>query len=186
MTTSPTTPPITDALRAEARANPGAWVYAIDPGFDGSADVPPHGIVGAWRSDENGELSGGFTPNPQYRPTPQARGWSEPVNRLEHVLQLVLAGYVPDEHLAREFASADVFVFSRPEGGIFLAPAQDGGGELVYAYTDAAKAIAAGHTEHTAVKGSELATALPAGARIALNAGSHVSAIVDPSDVASA
>lgn len=185
MNKSPTSPPITDALRAEARANPGAWVYAVDPGFNGSADVPPEGIVGAWRSDEKGQLSEDFTPNPRYRATPQARGWSEPLTKLEHVLQLVLSGYVPDEQLAREFASADVVIFSRPEGGIFLAPAEDGGDQLVYAYTDVDKAIASGYTEHTSIRGSDLAAALPEGVRIALNAGSHVSAILLPSDVIS-
>ena len=49
-----TSPPITDALRAQARANPGAWVYAVDPEFDGSERVPPEGIVGDWRSDDRG------------------------------------------------------------------------------------------------------------------------------------
>lgn len=185
MTTSPTTPPITDALRAEARANPGAWVYAVDPGFSGSANVPPQGIVGAWHADEKGELSEEFTPNPRYLPTPQARGWDEPGSPLEHVVQLVLSGYLPEEQLAKEFASAEVFIFSRPDGGIFLAPAQDDGGQLVYAFTDEAKASASGYSEHRAISGSELAAVLPAGVRIAVNAGSTVSAIVDPADVTS-
>lgn len=185
MTASPSAPAITDALRAEARANPGTWVYAVDPGFEGSETVPPQGIVGAWRSDESGELSDEFTPNPRYLPTPQARGWSQPGSALERVLQLVLSGYLPDERLAQEFASADVFVFSRAEGGFFVAPAQDGG-RLVYAYTDAEKAAAAGHAENASIRGSELAAALPEGVRIALNAGEHVSAIVDPAGVAAA
>lgn len=185
MTTSPTTPPLTDALRAEARANPGAWIYAVDPGYDGQADVPPQGVVGAWQSDEKGELSGDFTPNPRYLPTPQARGWDEPVTPLERVLQLVLSGYLPDAELGRVFASAEVFIFSGPDGGIFLAPAQDGG-QLVYAYSDAVKAAASGYAEHRALTGSELAASLPAGARIAVNAGSHVSAIIEPGDVTAA
>lgn len=185
MTTAQTAPPITEALRAQARANPGAWVYAIDPGFDGAGDVPPQGIIGAWRTDEKGELSAEFTPNPRYLPTPQARGWQEPATELEYVLQMVLSGYLPDEQLARVFASSEVFVFSRPEGGLFLAPGEDGG-QLVYAYTDAQKASASGYAEHEPVRGSELAAVLPDGARIALNAGAHISAIVDPADVVSA
>lgn len=186
MTTSPTAPPVTDALRAEARANPGAWVYAVDPGFDGQAEVPPQGIVGAWQSDEKGELSGEFTPNPRYLPTPQARGWDEPVTLLERVLQLVLSGYLPDAQLAREFATAEVFIFSGPDGGIFLAPAAQDGGRLVYAYTDAGKAAASGYAEHRSITGAELAAAVPDDVRIALNAGSTVSAIVEPADVADA
>jgi hypothetical protein len=185
LTTSPTTPPVTDALRAEARANPGAWIYTVDPGFDGQPDVPPQGVVGAWHSDEKGELSDDFTPNPRYLPTPQARGWDEPLTVLERVLQLVLSGYLPEAQLAREFVSAEVFIFSRPDGGIFLAPAQDGS-QLVYAYTDADKATASGFAEHRVIAGSELAAALPDGVRIALNPGSAVSAIIEPADVTSA
>lgn len=182
MTTYPTTPPITEALRAEARANPGAWIYAVDPGFAGAASVPPQGIVGAWQSDEQGELSKEFTPNPRHLPTPQARGWDQPATPLERTLQLVLSGYVGDEQLAREFGSAEVFIFRRPEGGIFLAPAEDGG-QLVYVYTDADKAKSSGYGEHSRTLGSPLAQALPDGVRIALNAGHHVSAIIDPADV---
>lgn len=183
MSTSPVAPPITDALRAEARANPGGWIYAIDQGYKGSADVPPQGIVGAWQVDEKGELIAEFTPNPRYLPTPQARGWTRPTTPLERALQLLLSGYISDEQMAREFASAEVFVFSRPEGGLFLAPAEDGG-QLVYAFTDADKAAASGHTENRGTLGSELATALPEGVRIALNPGHEVSAILEPADIA--
>lgn len=187
--TTPTTPPVTEALRAEARANPGTWVYEIDPAFDEAGRVPPEGIVGAWRADENGELIEEFTPNPRYVPSPLARGWAEPATKLERVLQLVLAGHAPSEQLEREFASAEVVVFSRPGGGIFLAPAQDGG-RLTYAFTDADKATATatatGYAEHDVIRGIQLAEALPEGVRIALNPGSEVSAIIDPSDITSA
>ena len=185
MSTSPTTPPITDALRAEARANPGAWVYAIDRGFEGSAEVPPQGIVGAWQSDENGELNDEFMPNPRYIPTPQARGWAQPTTVLERVLQLRLSGYAPQEMLAREFAASEVVIYSRPEGGIFLAPAQDGG-QVVYAFTDADKASSSGYAEHDSIRGDQLAQAIPGDVRIALNPGLEVSAIIDPAEVASA
>lgn len=182
MTTSPITPPITMALRAEARSNPGAWVYAVDPGFEGAANVPPQGIVGAWQSDEHGELSKEFTPNPRYLPTPQARGWVQPTTTLERTMQLVLSGYALDEQLAREFHSAEVFIFSRPEGGIFLAPAQDGG-QLAYTFTDVDKATASGYAEHSSILGSQLAEALPEGVRIALNPGHKLSVIIDPVDI---
>ena len=177
-----TSPPITEALRAQARANPGAWVYAVDPEFDGSERVPPEGIVGAWRSDDRGELSGEFTPNPRYVPSPPARGWPVPASKLERVLQLVRAGHAPGEELDREFASSDVFVYSRPEGGIFVAPESDDAG-IAYAFTDAAKAAASGYSEHVAIRGDQLAAALPAGVRIAVNPGSEVSVIIDPADI---
>lgn len=62
-------PQITDELRAEARNKPNSWFYAIDPAFDPNGEVPPEGIIGAWHSDESGELSEEFTPNPNYRPS---------------------------------------------------------------------------------------------------------------------
>ena len=183
MTTTPTPPPVTDALRAEARANPGAWVYAVDPVFEGVGEVPPQGVVGAWPSDQNGEL-GEFAPNPNYLPSPLARGWVRPTSSLENALQIVLAGHAPNAHLVSVFASSQVFVFSRPEGGLFLAPAQDGG-QLLYAFTDAQKAAAAGYSEHIGLNGAELAKSLPEGVRIALNPGSPLSAIIEPGDVES-
>lgn len=182
MTGSEAKPPVTDALRAEARANPGSWIYAVDPGFDGQAEVPPEGIVGAWRADEKGELTDEFTPNARYLPTPQARGWEEPLSILERVLQLVLSGYLPEAQLPQEFAAAEVFVFDGPNGALFFAPAQDAG-RLVYAYTDAQKAAASGYAEHRTTTGSELAAALPEDVRIALNPGSPVSAVLQPADV---
>jgi len=181
--TTPPTPPVTDELRAEAKANPGSWVYAIDSGFAGASSVPPEGVIGAWHSDENGELSAEFTPNPRYAPTPQARGWAAPTSSLERVLQLALSGYASVDQLHREFAAADVVVFSGPEEGLFLAPAADGG-QVVYAYTDAGKAAGSGYADHRAVPGAELAASLPDGVRIVVNPGSAVSTVIRPEDVA--
>lgn len=183
--TTPTTPPITDALRAEARANPGAWVYAIDPEFAGLDSVPPEGIVGAWQSDEAGELIEEFTPNPRYVPSPHARGWPAPTTQLERVLQLARAGHITSKQLDQEFAATDVVIFSRPGGGIFLAPAKDGG-RLAYAFTDAEKAAASGHTDLTTIRGREYAELLPEGVRIALNPGTDVAIVIDPADIVNA
>ncbi|GGD89979.1 hypothetical protein GCM10007269_35720 [Microbacterium murale] len=180
--TTPTAPPVTDALRAEARANPGGWVYAIDPEFAGLETVPPEGIIGAWRSDEAGELSGDFTPNPRYVPSPAARGWVTPTTKLERVLQLARAGHATSEQLDQEFAAADVVIFSRPEGGLFLAAAKDGG-RLAYAFTDVEKAATSGYTDFTTIRGREYAESLPEGVRIALNPGSEVALVIEPADI---
>lgn len=182
MTSTPAGPPVTEALRAQARAHPGSWVYAIDPYFDGADDVPPEGIQGAWRSDDSGRLAGDFTPNPRYVPSPLARGWDEPATPLERTLQLVRAGYLPPERLARDFAGAEVVVFDRPGGGIFLSPATDGG-QLVYAYTDAVKAAASGYSGHAGVRGRELAASLPDDVRIAVNPGTDFVAVLSPAEV---
>lgn len=184
MTSQISPPPITDALRAQARRRPGEWVYAVDPEFEGSDRVPPEGIVGAWRSDERGEVTGDFTPNPRYVPSPAARGWAQPTSRLERVLQLVRAGHAPGVDLDREFAAADVLVYSRPEGGLFVA--RDGDAGVIYAFSDAAKATASGYDQFTTMTGRELATALPSGVRIALNPGADVGVAIEPADVLAA
>jgi hypothetical protein len=58
-----------ERARAAARADPGAWVYELDPTVaEPHDDVPPHLIVGAWQSDARGEIVGDFRPNPDYRP----------------------------------------------------------------------------------------------------------------------
>ncbi len=58
-----------ERARATARARRGSWVYELDPTvLDPDGEVPPHLIVGAWRSDARGEITGEFRPNPDYRP----------------------------------------------------------------------------------------------------------------------
>ena len=57
--------PTEDAI-AEARLNPGGWVYAIDGEYDPNGAVPPEAIKGAWKVDENGKITGEFIPNPNY------------------------------------------------------------------------------------------------------------------------
>jgi len=51
---------------AEAKRNPGGWVYAIDPRYDASGEVPPEAIKGAWKVDLQGNIEGDFIPNPNY------------------------------------------------------------------------------------------------------------------------
>lgn len=60
----------TSEARAEARLNPGGWVYAIDDRYDPNGAVPPEGIKGAWKVDERGHIVGEFIPNPRYTPAP--------------------------------------------------------------------------------------------------------------------
>jgi hypothetical protein len=50
----------------EAKQNPGGWVYEIDQKFDPNGAVPPEGVIGAWKVDDDGIISGDFIPNPRY------------------------------------------------------------------------------------------------------------------------
>lgn len=59
---------ITEEVIKAARENANGWVYKIE-GFYGPTEyVPPEAIVGAWKVDENGNLTGEFLPNPKYQP----------------------------------------------------------------------------------------------------------------------
>jgi hypothetical protein len=50
----------------EARKHPGGWIYRIAGHFRPDEDVPPEAIVGAWRVDDFGVVTGEFHPNPKY------------------------------------------------------------------------------------------------------------------------
>jgi len=52
----------------EAKSSPNGWVYRIEGRFLPHEAVPPEAIVGAWKVDENGSISGDFVPNPKYKP----------------------------------------------------------------------------------------------------------------------
>jgi hypothetical protein len=56
-----------DEARAEARQNPGGWVYKIEGDYGPDDAVPREAIVGAWKVDENGNITGDFIPNPNFR-----------------------------------------------------------------------------------------------------------------------
>jgi hypothetical protein len=60
---------LTNDASEEARRNPGGWVYKIEGNYGPDDAVPPEAIVGAWKVDEDGNITGDFIPNPNYRPS---------------------------------------------------------------------------------------------------------------------
>lgn len=52
---------------AEAKKNPGGWVYEIRGNFDANEFVPPHAVVGAWKVDQEGNIVGEFIRNPNFK-----------------------------------------------------------------------------------------------------------------------
>lgn len=52
----------------EAKLTPGGWVYRIAGKFGPKDRVPPEAIVGAWKVDANGNISGDFIENKNYDP----------------------------------------------------------------------------------------------------------------------
>ena len=59
---------ITEDVIKAARENPNGWVYKIEGSFGPTEYVPPEAVVGAWKVDANGNLTGEFMPNPKYKP----------------------------------------------------------------------------------------------------------------------
>jgi hypothetical protein len=69
----PAPPEPTEAMREEARRNPGGWVYVVDGTFGPNEVVPADRIIGSWKVDRRGNLTGKFKPNPEYRGAAGAR-----------------------------------------------------------------------------------------------------------------
>lgn len=62
-----------DEVRTQALASPGGYVYEIDNSFGPFTDdshIPPHAIIGGWKVDSAGIITGGFIPNENYIPRP--------------------------------------------------------------------------------------------------------------------
>jgi hypothetical protein len=72
MPTTFAVPTITAATIAEAKQNPGGWVYAMEGVSDPNGAVRPERIYGAWKVNDEGKIVGEFMHNPNYRPLGRA------------------------------------------------------------------------------------------------------------------
>ena len=59
---------ITEEVIRAALQNPNGWVYKIEGDFGPDEHVPPECVVGAWKVDANGKLTGEFVKNQNYQP----------------------------------------------------------------------------------------------------------------------
>jgi len=59
--------PSADDIR-EALKYPNGYVYHIDGDFGPNDDVPPERILGAWKVDGEGRITGAFIPNENFVP----------------------------------------------------------------------------------------------------------------------
>jgi hypothetical protein len=67
---TPPSDPTFKAQCAEAARQGGGWVYEIDAMQvqDANGAVPPRAIIGAWEVGREGQVTGAFKANPNYRP----------------------------------------------------------------------------------------------------------------------
>ncbi len=126
----PDTPPpaITQDMRASAMANPNTWLYVIDPAFDENADIPPWGVVGAYRVDDRGAIDPTFRRNTEYRPSPTALRMPDPATRLDDLLQLVKAGHRQESDLLAAVRDAKLLIYATgpDDRAVTAFPARDG------------------------------------------------------------
>nr|WP_254406261.1 type VII secretion system-associated protein [Streptomyces sp. AC627_RSS907] len=95
--------PPQDIVRA-ARVAPDHWFYMPDPTWVGEGIPPEWAVLGRWRSDASGEIVA-WQDNENYRPSPEALGWSEPLDDLDRALQWAATGYGPQQDVAQALAA---------------------------------------------------------------------------------
>ena len=52
----------------EAKKHPNGWVYRFDTAFSEDETVPPEAIIGAWKVDDEGKLTGEWSQNKNFIP----------------------------------------------------------------------------------------------------------------------
>jgi hypothetical protein len=122
-------PPITEQMREHAKQNPNSWLYIADPGYAAEdGDVPPEGVVGAYRIDVDGEIDEDFQFNDQYVPSEMSANPLEPTNELERVLVEIAAGQRPEDDLPTAVLDAEVLLYAPEEDDrmVYSAEMSDG------------------------------------------------------------
>jgi hypothetical protein len=174
-------PPVTDDMRASARANPNSWLYVLDPAFVGAADAPQWAIVGAYPVNAAGQIEDRFAPNDTYRPSPTALGWPDPLTELELLIQLAKAGHRPVSDLPAAVLAATLLVFDPGDGtwqGTPLIALPDGRtGRLVVPACTSAEHVPSDWLAWLPMRGSEIVPLLR-GYPLAINPDGPVSAIL--------
>lgn len=160
-----------ERARAAAAAAPSSWVYEIDPWFDPDGAVPPHAIIGAWRSGADGMIAGAFTPNDHYQPSPAVRGFRAPLTDLEDALQRLVTGYGDLERFTTIFAVAPLWVLDEPGHRGEIKVEMSSEGRVVRAFTSPDLLPDGVDTPSVAIPGGVLIDRLPVDSRIAINPG---------------
>ncbi|GAA2485861.1 type VII secretion system-associated protein [Streptomyces gobitricini] len=177
----PEVPPVSDAVRAQAAKTPNAWVYAVDPYFEPLGKVPPYGVVGAWRVDNQGNVTDEFRPNPNYRPSPKARGFKAPTDPLDSVIQLAASGYASDSDV--QSALVDAVVYVVPGMNAMVESHAEGDDRLVVHIYSSPMHAPSSVPEVQRALFRALLPELPECAVLQLNPGSSVSAEVPLADI---
>jgi hypothetical protein len=166
-------------------ANPNTWLYVIDPAFDADADIPPWGVVGAYRVDEHGEIDPTFRRNTEYRPSPTALRMPVPTNELEGLLQLVKTGHREESELPPAVLRSTLLLYaaSPEDQSVTAFPARDG--EVVVPACTSAAHVPRAWPGWRQVLGRDLAQLLD-GHPLVINPSGPITALLPAATLASA
>jgi hypothetical protein len=173
-------PPIPDSIREAGRLAPDHWLGMVDPAWTGEGTPPPWALVGQWRSSPEGEIVE-WRDNDEYRPSPSALDWPEPVDDVDAAVQLAATGYGPGEAVTDALAALpEVAVFVTPAGDPLPATAPDATTHVIPAFTSPVYLHAAGRLAYELIAVRDLLDRLPADHVLYLNPSAPVSMTVDP------
>lgn len=181
----PSPPPITDEMREQAKQTPDSWLYIVDPGYEEEgADIPPEGVVGAYRIDSEGQIDEDFQFNDEYQPSDVAFTIPDPTNDLEELLNRIASGEAPQEALVPAVLETDLLLYAAEdedpdEPAIYAAEMSDGS-QLVPACSSAAR-VPQDWPAYRAVPGRAVVELLN-GLDLGLNLDDAVRAVI-PNDV---
>ncbi|MGQ0629779.1 MAG: type VII secretion system-associated protein [Sporichthyaceae bacterium] len=178
-------PPLTDEIRDVARRRPGGWVYAVDPAFTDEGSAPRTGIVGAWRVDGLGRITGEFRHNADYVPSAGTLDLPTPTDPLDDLLHHAAYKLADETAVLAAVLDSDLLLRVGQHPGL-LSVADGRGGWVVHAFTSQSQADAADQDalgEHPPEdlrgwqrrSGRDLAAAWPLGHDLVLNPASAAS-----------
>lgn len=124
----PGLPPITDAMRVEARKHPDGWLWCADKEADPRllGGLPTPTLLGAYRVGPDGEPTGESWLNDEYRPGPRRLGLPDPENPFENVLNLVTTGWLPYEAVLAPALDTEFWTVPAPDGGPMIVRDAEG------------------------------------------------------------
>ncbi|MFD5136817.1 type VII secretion system-associated protein [Streptomyces sp. NPDC058378] len=172
-----TVPPVPEEIEEAARLAPDHWLGMVDPAWAGEGEPPDWAVVGRWRSGHDGDIEE-WRPNEEYRPSPQALGWSAPTDPVDEAVQLAATGYGPGEAVTRTLALAEVAVLLAPEGAPLSATSPDGAA-VVPVFTSPTYLHAAGRFGYELAPVRELVDRIPDGHVLYLNPSGPVGMAVE-------
>jgi hypothetical protein len=169
---------ITQDMRDNAKANPNTWLHILDPAFRPGDEVPPWGVIGSFRVDEDGLIDERFEPNPDWRPSPVSAGMPTPETQLERAMQQARTGYQPEDTVLEGVLNATLLVYARTPDDRELAGFQDQStGQILVAACTSSRFVPEVWPHARAIAGRDLVTKL-AGCPLLLNPGSKPGALI--------